>query len=522
MKEYKAPIVGENEYLLNSKANVTFDEILRMSEKQFDKWAKLLAKEIKLAWDKYGTPPRSGFSKDEIIAQFKALSKLDVSNFLQRDELTYDYDCIINKSGNLGSACLAFFPNMDKTKDLNKDGNDQKGVSIYEIFGDSRNFKRMRNMLFKSFREDGFYNFSPVVRRDDPKFLVKAKTGGKWIQNFTAQHSQPYINYSFWIDGKQGFIKSRKKNDLSLSRTDIDELLSKKLISQHHFPNCKLKDIKSSHRCRIRLFERGQKLLPKGYKAFQLGWIRSGNNFPPAIVKFLYKHFTEDLKNQKKIVIYDPSAGFGGRILGALSINDDRRFHYVGTDPNMDNYLDDLKKSRYEYMADFFNSNVKGKYKTTCDLFTKGSEIIHKDKQFQKYKNKIDLVFTSPPYFAAEGYSDDTTQSHVKFPTYLEWRDGFLRQTLETSARYLKKNRYLLLNIADVKFGSKYYPLEKDTVEICKGLDLEYRGVMKMVLSASPGADKVNKITRLPSSKNFCQINGSKRKFEPIFCFWKK
>ena len=522
MKKYQAPIVGENEYLLNSKANVTFDEILRMSEKGFDKWAKLLAKEIKFAWDKYGTPPRPGIAKDKIVTQFKALSNLDVASFLQRDELTYDYDCIINKTANLGSACLAFFPNIDKTKDLNASGNNLEGMSIYDIFSKPKYSSGMRQMLHRSIRKDSFFKFSPVVKRNNPSFLVKAATGKKWIKNYLAQHSAPFIHYGFWIDINQSKGKSTKDKFLSLSKNDIDELLSAKLISKAHFPNGSIKDIKTGTRCKIRFYKRGQKILPKAYSCFQTAWVMSGSNFPPPIVKFLYKHFTEKIKAQKKLVVYDPSSGFGGRILGALALNNDRKIHYVGTDPNPDNWLGEINKSRYEYMADFFNSNVKGKHKTTVDIFTVGSEVIHRERKFQKYKGKIDLIFTSPPYFAAEGYSEDENQSFKKFPTYLEWRDGFLKKTLETCYKYLKKKRWLLFNIADIKFGAKYYPLEKDTIEICKTLGFEYRIKMKMVLSASPGANKVNKITRLPTTKNFCQVNGSRRKYEPIFCFWKK
>ena len=64
-------------------------------------------------------------------------------------------------------------------------------------------------------------------------------------------------------------------------------------------------------------------------------------NFPPMTAKYLYERFTEDIKDQEVIKIYDPSAGWGGRILGAMSVRDDRNIHYIGTDTNVDNYLPD-------------------------------------------------------------------------------------------------------------------------------------------------------------------------------------
>ncbi|CAE7315323.1 unnamed protein product [Symbiodinium pilosum] len=57
----------------------------------------------------------------------------------------------------------------------------------------------------------------------------------------------------------------------------------------------------------------------------------------------------------------------------------------------------------------------------------------------------VDLVFTSPPYFNTELYSDEATQSHVKFPTAQTWRLGFLVPTLHNAAAALRPGGYFLL-----------------------------------------------------------------------------
>jgi DNA modification methylase len=88
-------------------------------------------------------------------------------------------------------------------------------------------------------------------------------------------------------------------------------------------------------------------------------------------------------------------------------------------------------------------------------LYQYGSEEIGKH-----ISKEVDLVFTSPPYFNREAYSNDNTQSYKKFSNYDSWRDGFLRPTLETCVKWLKKDRYLLWNIADIQIGGKYLPLE--------------------------------------------------------------
>ena len=72
---------------------------------------------------------------------------------------------------------------------------------------------------------------------------------------------------------------------------------------------------------------------------FRLGLGQPAVNFPPLTAKFLYEHFTEHIKDDK-ITVYDPSSGWGGRILGAMASK--KRIHYIGTDPTTDNYIDEI------------------------------------------------------------------------------------------------------------------------------------------------------------------------------------
>jgi hypothetical protein len=165
--------------------------------------------------------------------------------------------------------------------------------------------------------------------------------------------------------------------------------------------------------------------------------------------------------------------------------------------------------------------------------------------EFQKYKGKLDFVFTSPPYFSKEVYSDDPEQSCHKFSTYEAWRDGFLRPTLETAVEYLRRDRYLAWNIADIALDGKLLPLEKDSCDILKELGMEYVTTLKMTLAPMPGGNRfvdtgekelVTKNTIYGEEteevavtegmmKNFVEISSKgkkmKLKFEPVFCFRK-
>ena len=178
--------------------------------------------------------------------------------------------------------------------------------------------------------------------------------------------------------------------------------------------------------------------------------------------------------------------------------------------------------SRYEYVADFFNNEVLTSNpfweedKNTYHYFQMGSEHIGDHKDFQQYKGKLDMVFTSPPYFDREQYSDDDEQSFKAYPKYDDWRDNFLNPTLTNAYQSLRKDRYLLWNIADIKIGKdKYHPLEQDSIDIIENLGGEYQGKLKMLMTSMVGVDQSN-------VKNSVKVNGTYLKYEPIFIFYKK
>ena len=79
----------------------------------------------------------------------------------------------------------------------------------------------------------------------------------------------------------------------------------------------------------------------------------------------------------------------------------------------------------------------------------------------------------------------------------------------------LREDRYLLWNIADIKVGKNYHPLEQDSIDILLSLGAEYKGKLKMLMTSMVGVDQSN-------VKNAVKINGTYLKYEPIFIFYKK
>jgi hypothetical protein len=206
-----------------------------------------------------------------------------------------------------------------------------------------------------------------------------------------------------------------------------------------------------------------------------------------------------------------------------MTVRGGRLIHYVGTDPNHDNWITELGISRYEYLADFINRAIEpyagGTH--TCEIFDRGSEVIGDDPLFQRYKGTIDLCLTSPPYWCKEQYSDDPGQSYLKFKTYSEWRDGFLRPTLETAYGYLRPNRYLLWNIAKVTIGGEEIPLEDDSINIVKNeLGGSYLGHEKLELASMAGGNRIGE-DGVPTCSNCGRRDGKWLKYEPVMVFRK-
>ena len=73
-----------------------------------------------------------------------------------------------------------------------------------------------------------------------------------------------------------------------------------------------------------------------------------------------------------------------------------------------------------------------------------------------------DIALTSPPYFDVEQYKGEN-QSHVKFPKYDLWVNGFYRPLIEKTFNALRKGGVFILQV-----GSQSYPLRQDGEKIAK------------------------------------------------------
>lgn len=198
------------------------------------------------------------------------------------------------------------------------------------------------------------------------------------------------------------------------------------------------------------------------------------SNFRPSVARWIYDKYAGDG------YVYDPCCGFGGRLFGALS--SPRVIHYEGCEPN--------------------SKTFEGLTKMINELNVKKEIIIHENVAENVRPiiphRYFDLSFTSPPYYNTEKYSDESTQSYIKFPTYEKWIDGFLKPMINNSIECIKDDGYFIINIANTKSAKT---LVDDFLNIMNSYNVKLERAFKMQLSK--------------------QHSGGEFKYEPIFVYRK-
>lgn len=530
------------------KSNTTYHQLLSMTDDEFTDWARLLRKEVTEQWDTTGTPPVIGRDESGIIDSFKKLKGNDC-NFWEKDLSGDDESLgIIQNFNKDASVVNQFFPTMLKTK-ISIGKSADGGLSIYDHFADPNLEEQFVKIMRRAVKRDSMYSWSrSIVNKKDEnefwdgengvEFIQKVSEGkvftGKWSDNdivIAKVKEDTLDNYGTINDEYIGF------GNLYLTADQLRECVDKGFLTPTQMSNVKSIDddytmadgkVKKFFYL-IRWYDKSDGIFPKILQVFRLSCGQPAVNFPALTAKWIYETYTSHIEQDEPLHIYDSSSGWGGRILGAMSSR--KKTHYIGTDPNPDNFIPELGISRYEYVAKFYNDKCVDDFSdsfakffdvtkqgNTYELFQDGSELIQHNPNFQKYKGKLDLSFTSPPYFNREQYSQDEKQSFKAYGEYEDWRDNFLRPTLTTIFEYTKNDRYILWNIADIKIGANtYYPLEQDSRDILLELGCEYKGKLKMLMTRMVGLDPTKS-----GIKNAVKHNGKAYKFEPIFVFHKK
>ena len=486
--------------------NITYDALLQKSNQELDSWIDDLREYVITQWDDKGQPPVIGQNEDEMISNWRKLFGYDVDSFFTEENK------VVKNFNKFASGINQFFPTMLKTK-ISTGVSSEGATSIYDHFKEDDLRDKFKSAMLRGLFRDSMYSFGKSVIKKEMGMSIEdffdhynnhEKLGLTIIQ---MSNKEPVSNNKYLILSYDDLCKY---NDAGYITAKNFRTVQKELTDHYVLKN----GDKRYYWYYVRIYNRQQRIFPSALQVFRLSLGQPAVNFPPLTAKFLYQHFTKHIPQDEKVIVYDPSAGWGGRILGAMTTN--RELHYIGTDPNPDNV------GIYENVANYYNTHCFqsnpffGKASpNTFEVYQLGSEVIGDDENFRLYENKLDFVFTSPPYFNREQYSQDENQSFKKFSAYEDWRDNFLKPTLTTAFNFLKNDRYICWNIADIKVGeNKYIPLEQDSIDVIESLGGEYKGIYKMLMTRMVGIDASN-------VKNSVKIDGESYKFEPILIFYK-
>jgi SAM-dependent methyltransferase/16S rRNA G966 N2-methylase RsmD len=130
----------------------------------------------------------------------------------------------------------------------------------------------------------------------------------------------------------------------------------------------------------------------------------------------------------------DISAGWGDRLITAIASNVKK---YVAFDPNIE-----LKECHQRAIETLAASQDLSKFKIIYEPF---------EKAILNIKEKFNLVFTSPPFFDFEIYTNATdNQSIQKYPQFNKWMESFLFKSLFESWERLEDNGFMAIYIMDI------------------------------------------------------------------------
>ena len=198
---------------------------------------------------------------------------------------------------------------------------------------------------------------------------------------------------------------------------------------------------------------------------------QSPSNFRPTVAKALYNKFGDGGS------VYDPCGGWGGRMFGFIASGCKE---YVCCEPSTQtvNGLNELSKAHRSV----------GKQITVNPIC---------QEDYTPEAEHFDMAFTSPPYYDCERYSEEETQSYIRYKSLSKWVALFLEPLIYNAWVSLKWGGIFVLNIANVKTASR---LEEESLILAEMVGFKHIDTIKLALSS---------------------ISGKGVKYEPMFVFKK-
>ena len=202
---------------------------------------------------------------------------------------------------------------------------------------------------------------------------------------------------------------------------------------------------------------------------------QAASNFRPGFASYLYRKYAPP-----NATVLDTSTGYGGRLVGFIASG--LNGHYIGVDPNTETHAGNMRMAQELGFSD------------RVELHNLPAE----DVPHEVVAGRCNFAFTSPPYFRKEHYSDEDTQSWVRYQTGDAWRDGFLVPMMALQYAALKSGSLAIVNIADVTIKNKRYPLADWTIDAGRTVGFEFVRREEFSLARRFGAGQDDEIATEP------------------------
>ena len=242
--------------------------------------------------------------------------------------------------------------------------------------------------------------------------------------------------------------------------------------------------------------------------------------FKPSVAKAFY-----DIVQAKKVL--DTSSGWGDRMAGFFASNAEE---YYGMDPNGDLHENYFKMAK-QYEGWLGNLDPKSKFgdnwfevegKKKIKIYRAPAE----DLPWNEIPEDIDIMFSSPPYFATERYAEgskyEEDQSWSRYNSYTSWRDGFYIPVMEQAYNHLRPGGWLMVNIMDPKVQGKRYMACNDLVNhFINKYEGSFIGQIGMrIMSRPKSIEAFEGNTREEKKQKYLEWQ-AKWFVEPVWCFRK-
>lgn len=208
----------------------------------------------------------------------------------------------------------------------------------------------------------------------------------------------------------------------------------------------------------------------------------NATQFKPTVAKVMYDMFRAD-----KVI--DISCGWGDRLFGFYVSNSKE---YYGFDPNPNTY------EQYKLQCKSYERILGSPFEFTeyDDHFecigSKKVVIWNLPAEDVDYSliPKVDLVFSSPPYFCTEKYAEgikEDTQSWVRYKTSDDWQENFLHNVISKCNDRLNETGTIAINIIDGSVKGERQRICEKMVDYCESqLQLPYIGQLGMTMQQRP------------------------------------